>query len=505
MIACQVGRSEIGVDYIRQALVVRPDFPQAHSNLGNALRDLGKLDEAVSSYRETLRLQPGFAETHSNLGNVLKEQGKLDEAVSSYRQALRIKPDLLEAHLNLASACSSRAIARKPPPATGRLRVRPDHAETHHRLVAVLMEQWKLPAAVSSLQEAVRLKPDYADAYTTLGNVLIEQGKLDEAAAAHEQALRLNPSQAMSHASLGMIFLFKGDFERGWADYEWRWKCKEFNPPTFPQPLWDGSPLQGRTLFLQGEQGLGDTLQFIRYAPLVQERGGRVLLGCHSALVRLLAACPGVDRVLPPDSQLSLSEFDVYAPLMSLPAVLNTSLAALPAKTPYLFPDAGLVDHWKEQLRSFTTFKIGIAWQGNPNHPRDRARSIPLASFAPLGGLDGVQLFSLQQGGGERNRCSIRASGSPSSTSGASWKEASGDFMDSARSSRTWTWSSPWIRRSPTWPGRWAFPSGLRLSLVPDWRWMWDREDSPWYPTMRLFRQSRQATGRRSSSGWRRR
>src|SRR5581483_3189988 len=193
-------------------------------------------------------------------------------------------------------------------------------------------------------------------------------------------------------------WLLRGDFERGWEEYEWRWKVKQVAPSarTFVQPLWDGAPLEHRTILLHAEQGLGDTLQFVRYAALVRERGGRVVLQCSEALHAILRCCPGIDELV--GQSAPLPEFDVHAPLLSLPRILGTTLATIPAPVPYLFADGALVEFWKRELAEYSGFRIGIVWQGNPRYVHDRRRSIPLARFGPLARAEGVRLFSLQKG-----------------------------------------------------------------------------------------------------------
>ena len=333
--------------------------------MANIFRQQGKLTEAVASYQQALRLKPGYAEAHSNLGVALLEQGKLTEAVACHQQALCLKPDIAEAHSNLGMA---------------------------------LVEQGKLTEAVACHQQALRLRPNYAEPHNNLGVALAEQGRLTEAATCYEQALRLKPDYADAHLNLAYSWFFRGDLEAGWPEYEWRWKRRGFSPPSFRQPLWDGSSLQGQTILLFAEQGLGDTLQFIRYAPLVQQHGATVIVQCQVPLLRLLATCAGIDRLVPAGT--APPPFDVQAPLLSLPRIFRTTLATIPANVPYLSVAPALSAHWQRQLSGVEGLKVGIAWQGNPEHTRDRRRSVPLLAFAPLAGVPGVRLVSLQKGPG---------------------------------------------------------------------------------------------------------
>ena len=208
--------------------------------------------------------------------------------------------------------------------------------------------------------------------------------------------LRLKPAYAEAHKNLGILWLLQGDFARGWPEYEWRWRTKEFAPYVLPLPRWDGSPLQGKTILLSAEQGLGDTIQFIRYAPLVKQRGGTVLLQCPPALRGLLEGVAGVDRVLAQGE--ALPPCDVRAALLSLPGLLETRLDTIPAPVPYLEAKPDLVEHWRKELEPLGGFKVGIVWQGNPGFRGDRQRSIPLRHYEALARVEGVRLVSLQKG-----------------------------------------------------------------------------------------------------------
>ena len=463
-----------------------------HANLGNALKDQGKLDEAVACHRQALALKSDDAKAHNNLGVALKDQGKLDEAVACYRRALALKPDYAEAHNNLgialgeerkldeAIACYRRALA-----------LTPDFAEAHHNLGHVLSDQEKLDEAVASYRRALALKPDYAEAHNNLGVALNHQGKLTEARACYRQALARKPDYAEPRWNQCLLTLLSGDFERGWAEYEMRWQAKQhFQRRDFAQPLWDGRPLAGRTILLHAEQGLGDTIQFVRYAPHVKHEGGTVLLECPAELVRILQSCAGIDRVLTPGCPLP--PFDVHAPLLSLPRILQTTLRTVPAAIPYLHADAALTRSWQQELGGTEQFKIGIVWQGNPRFGKpacrsaDQKRSIPLAQFEPLARVPNVRLFSLQKGYGTEQLAGLQ------SVRGiVELGDRLGDFMDTAAVMM----NLDLIISADTSPvhlaGALGRPVWAALPLVPCWRWLLEREDSPWYPTMRLFRQKR--------------
>jgi len=497
---------------------LRPSYAEAHNNLGNTLKALGQLPEAAASYREAVRLWPDLAEAHNNLGSVLLELHRPGEAEVSLRQALRLRPDFAAAHHNLGSALlelrrpaeaeASLCQALRLDPhsvqahntlaqvllAQGRqedllaalrqtVRLQPDHAAAHHNLGTALKELGRLEEAAASYREVVRLRPDLAEGHNVLGSILFEEGLLEEALAAFRQAIRLEPDHVEAHRNLGITLLLRGDLAEGWPEYEWRWKGKSYSVPAGAPPLWNGSALEGRTILLQTEQGLGDTLQLVRYAPLVKSRGATVVLACQRPLIRLLAGAPGIDRLVPSD-QPGVPESDVYAPLLSLPRLLGTTLASIPAGVPYLTPEPERVEHWKRELGPPSGLRVGMAWQGSPGHRKDKERSIPLREFEPLARLEGVQLFSLQKGQGVEQIAEV--AGRFALTDLGSRLV---DFVDTAAVLRHLDLVVTCDTAVAHLAGALGVPVWVALPFVPDWRWLLGRDDSPWYPTMRLFRQ----------------
>lgn len=484
----QLGHYEQASVYMSRAVRLRPEFAEGHINLAAVLQAQGKLADARACYEQALRLRPDAAEAHNNLGNVLKEQGQVAEAQTHYEHALRLKPDFPEANNNLGTLLQEQGqwdAARAAYEAA--LRHKPDYAEAHVNLGNVHKDQGNLTEARACFERALHLRPDLAEAHYNLGNVLKEDGQIAAACACFHEALRLQPNFAKAHAGLGLAWLLAGNFEQGWPEYEWRWQCKEFTPPRFRQPLWDGSPLDGRTILLLAEQGLGDTLQFVRYAPLVQARGGRVVFACQPALLPLLRSCPGIDHLVAVGG--SLPPFAVYAPLLSVPRILGTTLATVPVPVPYLRADAQLLDHWRQEFRSVAAFKIGIAWDADARfRALNYRRCIPLAEFAPLAQLKGVRLFSLQKGPGvEQLR---RLAGRFAVTDLSSrLDETSGAFMDTAAVMQSLDLIVTADISIAHLAGALGVPVWVALPSAPDWRWLLEREDCPWYPSMRLFRQ----------------
>jgi hypothetical protein len=283
-----------------------------------------------------------------------------------------------------------------------------------------------------------------------------------------------------------MLLLLTGDFEPGWREYEWRWKTTRFPPRNFRQPVWCGEPLEGRAILLHTEQGLGDALQFIRYAPLVKRFGGTVFVECEKPLWKLLSRCPGIEQLIVAGEEVP--PFDVYAPLLSLPGILKTTMASIPANVPYVFADNALITLWRDRLGGGRLFRIGINWHGRTGRGYWRERDIPIECFAALSRVPNVQLVSLQRGEGEHE---LARSGIPIIDLSDEVDTVHGAFMDTAAIMTNLDLVITSDTSIPHLAGALGVPVWLALPFVPDWRWLLDRSDSPWYPTMRLFRQGR--------------
>jgi tetratricopeptide (TPR) repeat protein len=466
----------------QKAICIAPDFAEAHYALGNSLRKLKRRDEAVAAYEESIRFQPGHHDSHNNLANVLREQGKFEAAEASYRDALRLKPDSPAIRVNLGNVLTDLWRLEEAEASFRQvIASRPDHADALNSLGNALNLAGRLDEAITCYRRAMSLSPEIAVFHLNMGNALRTQGKLDESLASYEQALALQPDFPGARFNRSLAWLLKGEFELAWNEYEWRWEHRS-DRPAFTQPSWDGSPLGGRTILLYTEQGLGDSVQFIRFARVAQESGGRVLVRCQRPLIRLLSTCAGIDVLLAEDDPLP--RYDVHFPLMSLPTVFKT----IPAAVPYLKAEAELVEVWRRKLGSIREFKVGIAWQGNPKYGLDPLRSMKLAEFAPLAQIPGVRLFSLQAGLGTEqlaelgNRFSVvDLRGSMNATADAFVEDAAAmmnlDLLICSDSA---------VAHVAAALGR---PVWLALPYAPDWRWLLGREDSPWYPTMRIFTQ----------------
>jgi FkbM family methyltransferase len=449
----QAGDVAAAENIYRQVLQVAPHDENAWCFLGMACHDQSRYDEALQAYDQALRIKANFPVALNNLANTLKQLGRLEEAVTRCREALRYKPDYGTAHNNLGVA---------------------------------LVAQGRLAEASASFQKALELMPNDAVARTNLGATFVRQGRFGEGSEAALQVLRANPNYAEAHKNQAIVWLLLGDFERGWPEYEWRWRCPGSTLPSHVQPLWDGSPVAGRTLLLFAEQGLGDTLQFVRYAAILREQGAQTIVACQRPLLRLLQSCPGIDQLV--DQKATPPVFDVAVPLLSIPGLLRTTASSIPASIPYLSAAPHLVARWRARLASLPGYKVGIAWQGSAGFHADRQRSIPLAAFAPLGAVPGVHLISLQKGYGAEQVAQLRGAFEVVDYA-HELDEVEGPFMDTAAIIANLDLVVTADTSIAHLAGALGVPVWIALSISPDWRWLLDREDSPWYPTARLFRQ----------------
>jgi hypothetical protein len=312
------------------------------------------------------------------------------------------------------------------------------------------------------------------------------EGQYDEALGRFDQALAIQPALAEARCDRGMLRLVQGDFAAGWPDYQW---CRQSSGgwERAPGPQWDGSPLDGRGILLYVEQGYGDALQFIRYAPLVKARGGRVIVACPGRLIPILSTCRGIDEFYDSQSDDQPPPFHAHAALTSLPGIFQTDLDSIPADVPYLSAGGELVEHWRKQLGDDGPLRVGINWQGNPKYGWDSYRSVPLAQFAPLADVERVRLFSLQKGFGIEQLAlaplAVNDLGSRLDHDAA--------FCDTAAVVRNLDLVITSDTALAHLAGALGAPVWVALPFGPDWRWLLHREDSPWYPTMRLFRQPR--------------
>ncbi len=437
----------------RDAIFFRSDYVDAYSNLGTVLKEQGKRKEALIFYQQALRFMPQHVLSLSNLGVLLNDMGRTEDAVAAFHQALALSPDYEWAYLNLSPA---------------------------------LLERGDREGSIEACRRAIVLKPDMPIAHYNLGASLKTVNRIDETIVAFREAIHHNPDFVEAHFGLGQMLLMQGKYEAGWPEYEWRWKQQDYQwlrniHGEFSQPRWTGERLNGKTILIYSEQGMGDAIQYVRYIPRVIAKGGKVVLAVHPPLKPLFAAIDGVtitgldDVPFPP--------FDVYCPLLSLPLVFKTRFTTIPTEVPYLFADPAATDRWRARVGG-TGLRVGIVWAGNPTQKGDHWRSPRLASVQPLFTVPGVDFVALQMGPG---RDDIRACPLPSNV--LDLGEEIKDFRDTAAIMA----GLDLVITSCTAPLHLACALGVptwgMIPFAPHFLWQLDRSDSPWYPTLRLYRQ----------------
>jgi tetratricopeptide (TPR) repeat protein len=471
----------------RKALQLKPNFPEAYLNLGNALYHEGNFHSATVAYGCALSLRPGYVKAHCNLGNALSGMGSYQAAIASYERALALEADSTAARHNLGNALLHlRDYSRAEECFRQLLQPESGKAEHHNSLGNALLQQRRLAEAEACYRSALKLKPDYAAAHTNLANALLALGRREEMDRHYRRSLKLDPNSAGTQYNLALACLREGNFREGWQRHEWRWEFRELSlrRRKFTQPQWKGQVLRGETILLHAEQGLGDTLQFIRYLPLVAERGGRVILEVQPQLHRLLESATCAQQVIARGQ--ALPEFAYHCPLMSLPLAFATELDSIPSPSPYLQLDGAAVDAaWQAYPRRAGKLRVGLVWAGNPRFRGDPLRSTTLEALLPLAGVDNVDFFSLQFGPAVAQIAPLQAQFPVVDAC-----STSNDFCETAAIVGTLDLVISVDTAIAHLAGAIGLPVWVLLPYLADWRWLEQRADSPWYRSARLFRQS---------------
>ena len=484
------GRLAAAEASFRRAVAARPDFVLAWCNLGRVLLALGRPDEAGARYRQALTLKPDCAEAENGLGTVLAGQGRHDEAMAWYGQALARRPDFAEAHYNLALAFAAEGRFAEAIEAHRRaLQHAPRYVEAWNNLGVALQVEGRFAEAVAAYEKAVALRPDNAMSHNNLGTALQSLGRPEAALASYRRALALAPDYAGARMNLATCLLLTGELRQGFAAFQARWQVPDspIRMPDLPRPLWAGEDPAGRRILVHCEQGLGDSLQFIRYATLLAGQGAQVIVLTPPALARLFRSIPGIEIVeaIPePDS------YDCHIPLLCLPSLLGTELATIPAAIPYLAPDQLQVRSWAVRLAATSPRpRIGLVWAGAPRtadpqaYAVDRRRSLALAQLAPLADVPNLRFISLQKGPPARQA-------PPPGLELLDVADELEDFADTAALIANLDLIIGVDTSVPHLAGALGKPVWLLSRFDGCWRWLLDRTDSPWYPTLRLFRQT---------------
>ncbi|BDI31138.1 hypothetical protein CCAX7_31890 [Capsulimonas corticalis] len=438
------------------ALTHDPQHVMALCQLGSIRMNRSDFAGAAPYFERALALNPSMAGPHNNYGVVLKELKRFADAAHHYQEAIRLDPKMAEAYSNLA--------------------------------VAQLFVN-EFDDARQNLYRAIELRPTYYPAYWNLASLLSLEGRIDEAMQTYDAILRLMPDHADAHSNRALLRLTQGDFENGWAEHEWRFAAhpNQVRPPHAPR--WQGEPLPGKTILVRAEQGLGDTFQFVRYLPWLKSLGANVVLECQVGLESILSRAGLADRVMErsPEGNASLPPCDFEIPLLSLPMMAGTNLETIPGATPYLSADPSRAAQWSRVLGrpGEGGLKVGVVWAGSPEHQNDAARSMSLASFAPLLDTPGVTLFSLQKGDAAGQLSQL-----PAGARVVDLGSRIQDFEDTAAIVENLDLVIAVDTSVAHLAAAMGKPVWLLLALVPDWRWLLERSDTPWYPAMRLFRQT---------------
>ncbi len=514
-----MGRHEDAAKCFADALALKQDGPIAHHNLSVTFHELGRdaesrrharrakqfrgtdaqtllrdgkrllkqrqAQEALACLEEAAELDPGSAAIQFALGSAFQVEQDYEQAERHFREATQLASENIEAWTGLGAALTE--LSQLPEAETAlrhAVELAPERAVTHSHLAVALMHQGRYVEAEGVCREALRLDPTHLAAEANLGTLLLRMGRTAEGLRSLESVIRSKPDLADARWNRALTLLSLGRWEEGWLEYEWRWARGIPSKRKIPRPLWDGGPLEGKRILLHAEQGLGDAIQFVRYARSLVELGAEVLLACHHRLLPLMRLQPYLAEVF--EFKNNIPAFDVHAPLMSVPGILKTTLESVPYDVPYLQLDSELQAAWREKLSAIEGFKVGIVWQGNSKFSADRLRSVPLRHFSTLAEVEPVQLISLQVGEGTEQ---IEEAGELDLMTFPDLDTESGAFMDTAAILK----SLDLVICSDTsiahLAGAIGTPVWLAVSHAPDWRWLVDRSDSPWYPTMRIFRQ----------------
>jgi tetratricopeptide (TPR) repeat protein len=491
------GKLEEAVESHERALALKPDFAEACFNRGNVLQAQGKLDDAVASYERALTLKPGMPEFHGNLGNALQAQDKLEEAVACYRQALALKPDYAEAWYNLGNARQAQHKPGKLEEAMAcyecALQLNAQLPEAHYNLGNTLHALDRLDEAAASYERALTARPRYAEAHYNLGCVLEELGRLPEALASIARALEIKPEYSQARFGQALAQLRGGDFSAGWRSYEARWQSPDHDTPwrAYPQPAWNGEKLAAGRLLLWGEQGIGDEIMFAGLIPDAVRAGNRIVLDCDPRLKPLFArSFPPSVEVVSGCGPAEAREAGIAAqlPTGSLPGLFRRTEAAFAATaSPFLQADPAEREQFRARYGDGRRL-IGLAWH-TKNQKTGPRRSIALEAFAPLFALSGIRWISLQYGDFDELEAQAASAHAPLLVDRTVDQFADMDRFAAqvAAMDQVLTIDNSTAHLA----GALGVPVGLLLPFAADWRWLQDREDSPWYRTMRHFRQPR--------------
>lgn len=523
------GKVDQAISMYKKALAIASDNYNAAFNLANILYEQNKIAEAILYYQKVNELKPDSAAVYFNLGICYARQDNYAKAGDAFSKTIELNPQHTKAYYQLVVALHKQnkfnealEYAKKG------LDLDPNDFDLVFRAASLYKHFDKFNEAIEFYRKAVDLNPKHINAILELANILNmveetdealklyqrileinpkiyealynfgftlkKQGHIKEAMEIYHKILEMKPHYAQPHFSLSLSYLTLGDFEQGWKEYEWRWAAYNETPRKYKQPQFDGTDIAGKTILLYAEQGLGDTLQFIRYAKLIKDQGGKVIFDTQKPLKQILSLCPYIDKVIAHGD--TMPEFDYHVALMSLPLIFKTTLHTVPHQIPYIYADQNLVEYWREKLSHDKNFKIGLCWQGNAGYSTQflrkavAAKSFHVKEFEPLCKIKGISLYSLQKMNGHEqlkdstNQLNIHDFGSE-------LDEQHGRFMDTAAIIKNLDLVITIDTSISHFAASLGAPVWILLPHPADWRWMLNRTDTPWYPNARLFRQTK--------------
>ncbi|MEW6054448.1 MAG: tetratricopeptide repeat protein [Nitrospirota bacterium] len=480
------GLVDEAVEYYQKAVGIDPDIAEAYENLGDIFRDKRQFDEAITHYKKAIQYIPDSAEIHCSLGNIFKEKGQLDLAMYYYRKALKYNPDYAEIYNNLGLILTyqhqlDEAITHYQKA----VQLNPDYAEALTNLGVAFHQKGKFDEAIKYLQMALQSKGNIFKAHYYLGDALFKKGRYHEASVSYQKAIELESENPRAHFNWAFCLFSLGDLNRGWKEFQWHWKFGNNSDylKNCPKPLWTGFDISERVILVRDvpkpSSGFGDTIQFIRYAPLVARRCAKVIFQTHKELVSLLQAVEGISQIV--EFGQEPSDFDVHCFLLDLPFVFDVSLDNIPLKIPYIPVNPQLIEEWEKKIQHHKDkFKVGLVWAAGGGD-----RSCDFETFSLLGkNSSNAIFFSLQKG-----RVAEQAKNFPEGMQFIDLTEEIHDFTDTAALIQNLDLVISVDTSVAHLAGALGKPVWTLLPFVSPWRWMLDREDSPWYPSMRLFRQ----------------
>ncbi|MDR3550139.1 MAG: tetratricopeptide repeat protein [Candidatus Babeliales bacterium] len=466
---------------------------QAYFNMGLLHIHKQNYPQAIETLQKALAIDPQYAKAYMHLGIAYKSNKQLDKALEKFKKAIDINPQYTEALLQYARALNENSqFAQSAHYFKKALDMQKNDANTLLELANTLNMDNQTEQALQCYYQILKSLPNSTSILYNIAYTLKKLNRIHDSFPYYKETIKLEPNHSEAHFSLGLAYLAIGDFDNGWKEYEWRWKRDHNDERKFGKPLWDGSNIEGKTILIHAEQGLGDGFQFIRYAKMIKDLGARVIVAAHPPLVQFFGLCPYIDQVVSLFG--SLPAFDVHVPMLTLPYCFKTRLDTVPHDIPYLYADPKLVASWKEKLSHNTNFKIGICWQGNSNYSTHflrtavAAKSVPITKFLPILTMPNVTVYNLQKITGE-DQLKDLPQGTNFVCFDGDFDDKHGRFMDTAAVMKNLDLMITVDTSIAHLAGGLAIPVWCMLPEPADWRWMLKRTDTPWYPNMRLFRQ----------------